>query len=120
MNTKLPAILTAISSFVDVDQTAYPEGAVTLLFSGLELSNSSDSPVYVANIGDECVINAKADTLNTISDGTSYTNADGKAGAIYSCDDLKIKGKGTLNVYEHCEDGIVSKNDLRISTERST
>ncbi|MGN1403356.1 MAG: carbohydrate-binding domain-containing protein [Ruminococcus sp.] len=99
---------------VDVDKTAYPDGAVTLSLSGLTLSNASDSPVYVANIGDECVITAKVDTVNTISDGTSYTNADGKAGAIYACDDLKIKGKGTLNVSGNCEDGIVCKNDLRI------
>lgn len=99
---------------VNVDKTAYPDGVVELDLVGVNLTNTSDSPIYVASIGDECQIVAKKGYENTISDGTSYTNADGKMGAIYSCDDLKIKGSGTLTVNGNCEDGIVSKNDLKI------
>lgn len=99
---------------VDVDKTIYPNDKVELILNNLDLSNTSISPVYVANVGDECVITAKADSNNTITDGTNYTNADGKEGVIYSCDDLKIKGKGILNINANCGDGIVSKNDLRI------
>ncbi len=99
---------------VDVDKTAYPDGVVTLSLAGMSLTNTSDSPVYVAQVGDECVISVKNGTVNTIKDGSSYTNADTSAGAVYSKDDLKIKGKGTLNVYGNCEDGIVSKDDLKI------
>lgn len=99
---------------VDVDKSTYPNDKVELILNGLELSNTSVSPVYVANVGDECVITVKSGSVNTITDGTNYTNADGSVGAIYSCDDLKIKGKGTLNVNANCGDGIVSKNDLRI------
>lgn len=99
---------------VDVDGTAYPDGQVTLNLRGLTLSNSSDSPIYIAQIADECVITVKKDTVNTISDGTDYLNADGDAGAIYSHDDLKFKGKGTLIVNGNCADGIVSKDDIKI------
>lgn len=99
---------------VDVDETAYPNGQVTLNLRGLTLSNSGDSPIYVAQIADECVITVKKDTVNTISDGTDYLNADGDAGAIYSHDDLKFKGKGTLIVNGNCADGIVSKDDIKI------
>ena len=99
---------------VDVDKTAYPEGVVELDLLGVNLTNTSDSPIYVASIGDECQIVSKKGYENTISDGTSYTNADGKMGAIYSCDDLKIKGAGTLTVNGNCEDAIVSKNDIKI------
>ena len=35
-------------------------------------------------------------------------------GAIYSCDDLKIKGTGSLTVNGNCEDAVVCKNDLKI------
>lgn len=97
-----------------MDKSTYPNDKVKLILNGLELSNTSVSPVYVANVGDECVITVKAGSVNTITDGTNYTNEDGSVGAIYSCDDLKIKGKGTLNVNANCGDGIVSKNDLRI------
>lgn len=99
---------------VDVDETAYATGQVTFNFRGLTLSNSSDSPVYIAQIADECVITVKKDTVNTISDGTSYTNADQSTGAIYSLDDLKFKGKGKLVVNGNAGDGIVSKDDIKI------
>ncbi len=99
---------------VDVDKTTYSDGVVELDLVGLNLSNSTTSPIYVAQIGDECQIVAKSGSTNTISDGTSYTNADGGMGAIYSCDDLKIKGSGSLTVNGNAGDGIVSKNDLKV------
>lgn len=99
---------------VDVDKTTYADGKVTLVLSGLELSNESDSPIYVAAIGDEAVFSVKKGTENVISDGTDYTNADESQGAIYACDDIKIKGKGTLTVNGNANDGIVCKNDIKI------
>jgi len=99
---------------VNVDAAAYPNSQVTLNLRGLTLSNQNDSPIYVEQLGDECVITVKKDTVNTISDGTNYTNADQGTGAIYSLDDLKFKGKGTLIVNGNAGDGIVSKDDLKL------
>lgn len=99
---------------VDVDKTAYAEGVVELALKGADLSNSVTSPIYVAQIGDVVEISAKNGYDNIISDGTNYTNADGDMGAIYACDDLKIKGKGNLTVNGNGGDGIVCKNDLKI------
>ena len=99
---------------IDVDETAYDAAQVTVNLRGLTLSNSTDSPIYVNSVSDEFVIAVKKDTVNTISDGKEYTNADGSAGAVYSLDDMKIKGKGTLVVNGNCEDGIVCKDDLKI------
>lgn len=99
---------------VDVDKTAYADGVVELDLMGANLTNTSNSPIYVAQIGDEVQIVAKSGYDNVITDGTSYTNADGGMGAIYSCDDLKIKGSGNLTVNGKAGDGIVSKNDLKV------
>lgn len=107
---------------VNVDKTAEPEGVVTLNLEGVTLSNSSAAPIYVESIGDEAAISVKNGTTNTISDGTSYTdtytdsegNVETINGAIFSRDDLKIKGKGTLIVNGNTEDGIVCKNDLKL------
>ena len=99
---------------IAVDKEAYPEAQVTVNLRGLTLANSSDSPIYAASVGDEFVLTVKKDTVNTISDGQNYKNADEGVGAIYSCDDLKIKGKGTLIVNGNCEDGIVGKDDVKI------
>lgn len=98
---------------VNVDKTAEPEGKVVLNLEGLTLSNSSAAPIYVEAIGDEVQISAKNGTTNTISDGTSHTDtyvdSDGNTntvnGAIFSRDDLKLKGKGTLIVNGNTEDG---------------
>ena len=107
---------------VDVDKTAYPDGVVELDLNGVTMSNESVAPIYVASIGDEVQIVAKNGTVNTISDGAShtdsYTDSDGTTNeinaAIFSRDDLKIKGKGTLIVNGNYQDGIVSKNDLKL------
>ena len=99
---------------VNVDKTAYPESVVELDLAGMSLTNTSTSPIYVASIGDEVQIVAKNGTENTISDGTNYTNADSDQGAIYSMDDIKFKGKGTLTVNGNAADAIVGKDDVKI------
>jgi len=107
---------------VSTDNTVDATAAVTLSFEDLTLSNSSVAPVYVENVGDEVTISVKKGTTNTISDGTShtdsYTNSSGEVkeinSAIFSRDDLKIKGKGTLIVNGNYQDGLVSKNDLKL------
>ena len=99
---------------VDVDKTVYPDGVVELVLSGMSLTNTKDSPIYVASIADEVIITAKNGTENTISDGESYTNADNAAGAIYSKDDIKFKGKGKLTVNGNAAEGIVGKDDIKI------
>ena len=99
---------------VDVDKTAYPDGVVELDLSGMSLTNTKTSPIYVASIADEVVIVAKNGTENTISDGTEYTNADNDTGAIYSKDDIKFKGKGKLTVNGNAADAIVGKDDIKI------
>ena len=111
-----------VQILVDVDKTAYPDGVVELELTGADISNSSTSPIYVKSIGDEVQIIAKGGTVNIISDGTvhteSYTNSDGETvtveGAVFSKDDLKFKGSGTLTVNGNVTDGIVCKNDLKI------
>lgn len=107
---------------VDVDKTTYPEGVVELDLSNASMTNDTSAPIYVASIGDEVQIVAKSGTVNTISDGTSHTDtyvdSDGDTNeinaAIFSRDDLKIKGSGSLTVNGNTEDGIVSKNDIKI------
>ncbi|MDE5768573.1 MAG: carbohydrate-binding domain-containing protein, partial [Oscillospiraceae bacterium] len=107
---------------VNTDNTAEPKAEVILNFEDLTLSNSNAAPVYVENVGKEVTISAKKGTVNTISDGTahtdSYENSDGETkeinAAIFCRDDLKLKGKGKLIVNGNYQDGIITKNDLKI------
>lgn len=101
---------------VNVDKTTYVDGKVKLLLNGVTMTNSSDSPIYVESIDDKVIIETASGTVNTISDGTDYTNADEDAGAIYSKDDLNFKGDGTLIVNGNKLDAIVSKNDIKFKS----
>ena len=113
---------TSAQIVVDVDKTAYPDSVVELDLMGADLSNSTTAPVFVNSIGDEVQIVAKSGTVNTISDGTShtqtYTDSDGNSntveGAIFSRDDIKFKGTGSLTVNGNQDDAIVCKNDIKI------
>jgi len=107
---------------VSTDNTVDPTAAVELSLEGLTLSNDSVAPIFIDNVGDSATLTVKKGTENTISDGTTHTdtyvNSDNETvtvnGAIYSKDDLKIKGKGTLTVNGNYADGIVCKDDLKI------
>lgn len=124
VNITVPSVLevngssTSAQIIVDCDKTTYADGVCELDLTGADLSNSSAAPIYVKQIGDECQIVAKSGSVNTISDGSSHsdTNSSGEAinGAIYSEDDLKIKGQGTLTVNGNYQDGVVCKNDLKV------
>ena len=107
---------------VDVDKTAYPDSVVELDLQDARLTNLETAPIFVNSIGDEVQIVAKAGTSNVISDGTShtqtYTDSDGNSntveGAIFSRDDIKFKGTGSLEVNGNQDDAIVCKNDIKI------
>lgn len=124
VNITVPSVLevngssTSAQIIVDCDKTTYADGVCELDLTGADLSNSTAAPIYVKQIGDECQIVAKSGSVNTISDGSSHsdTNSSGEAinGAIYSEDDLKIKGQGTLTVNGNYQDGVVCKNDLKV------
>ena len=87
---------------VNVDKTTYANGVVELCLKNATLSNATAAPIYVEAIGDEVVLNSSSGTVNTISDGTSHTDtyvdSDGVtntvSGAVFSRDDMKLKGSG--------------------------
>ena len=107
---------------VNVDKTTYADGVVELCLKNATLSNATAAPIYVEAIGDEVVLNSSSGTVNTISDGTSHTDTyvdnDGVTntvnGAVFSRDDLKLKGSGSLTINGNTEDGLVCKNDLKL------
>lgn len=78
---------------------------------------SSDGPAIFIKEADKVFLTAYKDTVNTVSDGTSYSsgyteiNADG---AIFSKADLTVNGEGSLSVTGNYKCGIVSKDDLVI------
>ena len=90
---------------------------VQLYLNNMEITNDSGSAVLVQN-AEKVVITLVDGTVNTITDGTNYTDLDedGKLdAAIFAHDDLTINGSGSLTVYANYSNGIESRDDLKIT-----
>ena len=93
------------------------EEDVTLLLNGVDITCSDSAPIYVVSAANAVIALADG-TNNYITDGYSYTydttDTDEPDAAIFSHDDLKITGSGSLTVEANYNNGIASKDDLDI------
>ena len=87
---------------------------------------SQHSPILVKN-ADKTVLHLVKGTTNVVEDGNGnhlFTTVNGKQdtakAAIYSKDDLNIKGAGSLTVTGNFKNGIQSSNDLKIKNGNIT
>ncbi|MBM7609101.1 hypothetical protein JOD29_002367 [Lysinibacillus composti] len=97
---------------------AEDDGHVRLVLNEAEINSSSSAPIFVQNAG-KTVISLEDDTKNVLSDGDNYvyekSDDDEPNAALFSKDDLTINGSGTLVVNGNFNDGITSKDELKIT-----
>ncbi len=90
---------------------------VRLVLNGADISSNDGPAIYVMNAKKLVVILAEGKT-NSISDGGTYSSVandeNGPHSAVFSMDDLTIIGNGTLNVNANYNNGIYSKDKLKI------
>ena len=84
---------------------------VELILNGCKITSNSYAPIVGYNLSN-FDISAKKDTKNYIID--NRTSEGSFNSAIYSDCDLTIKGKGSLNVTTTLNNGIHTKDDLKI------
>lgn len=90
---------------------------VYLVLDNVTISNSEGPAIYIKS-ADKVFITLKDGTVNSISDGSSYTITDEDStldGAIFSKVDLTINGGGALNLQGNNKHGVVSKDDLVVT-----
>lgn len=101
---------------VDVDKEK-DDKYVHVVFNGISITNSKNSPFAVMGAKDVRIFTAK-DTQNTLTDAATYVFAEAGAtepnAALYSKSDLRLAGEGTLFVKGNYNDGVASKDDLDI------
>ena len=100
--------------YVDSNDITTP---IVINLNGCTITSKTNSPIYILNSESDVEISAKNGTENTIIDRrTTLDENDESQGssAIYSTVDLSIKGKGKLNVVGAVNNGIHSKDDLKI------
>lgn len=88
---------------------------VFLVLNGLSLT-CTDGPAIICENADKLTITLNDNTVNTISDGTGYTQESGEdtGAALFSRDTLIINGTGSLVVNGVYKDGIKSKDGLKL------
>ncbi|MBR3256793.1 carbohydrate-binding domain-containing protein [Candidatus Saccharibacteria bacterium] len=91
-------------------------GIVKLILNGVTVKNSS-GPAILVSEAETVFLETVEGTTNTFSDSSSYKTSDEDICAtVFSKDDLVLQGSGTLIVTGNYEDGIVSKDDLKITS----
>ncbi len=103
------------SLVVDIDKSV-DEGTVYLVLNNASISSTASAPIYVKDAKNVVLI-LENNTTNTVYQGGGVTlNSDNEpSAAIYSNADLTITGGGTLNVTSDYNDGITSKDELKIT-----
>lgn len=96
---------------------ASKEEKVSIILNGVNITCSNSSPIYVKQCK-KAVISLAKGSENIINDGTEYVFADLENeepnAAIFSKDDLIFIGEGSLTVNANFNNGITSKDDLKI------
>lgn len=97
---------------------AEDKSTVRLVLNGVDIHSSTSAPIYVKD-AEKTVISLPKGTENSISDGTQYvyddTEEEEPNSAIFSKDNLTINGEGKLIVEANFNDGIIGKDELRIT-----
>ena len=92
---------------------------VYIVLNGINITSSNSAPIYVKN-ADKTIISLADETENVVEDSTNYVFEDGSAdepsAVIFSKDDLTFIGNGSLTVKGNYNNGITSKDDLRIQS----
>jgi hypothetical protein len=94
------------------------KGIVRIVLNGAEIHNSTTSAIYVEEAG-KTILSLQEGTSNLVSDGKTYVYPDASTdepnAAIFSKDDLTINGTGKLVVQGNFNNGITSKDKLKIT-----
>ena len=87
-----------------------------IVLNGANISCKGSAPIYVKQ-ADKVFLTLANDTTNTLTSTGEYeTSEDNVDAAIFSKDDLTLNGTGTLTVKSESGHGIVSKDDLVVTS----
>lgn len=98
---------------VDVDDSE----KVQIVLDNVSIKNQNNSAIYVKS-ADKVFITMADGSKNTLEDGETYIQNDENTvdGVIFSKSDLTMNGEGNLNIKGNNKHGIVSKDELIITS----
>jgi len=92
-----------------------PDKIVHLVLNGADVTSKSGAAIHLIEAG-KVVVTLQEGTENSVTDAVAYsdTSDDAPTAALFSKADLTINGTGKLSVNGNYNDGIASKDDLKI------
>ncbi|OXS54269.1 hypothetical protein B1A99_27155 [Cohnella sp. CIP 111063] len=92
-----------------------PDKVVHLVLNGADVTSKSGAAIHLVEAG-KVVVTLQEGTENSVTDAAVYsdTSDDAPTAALFSKADLTINGTGKLSVNGNYNDGISSKDDLKI------
>ncbi len=90
---------------------------IQLVLDGAKVNSKTSAAIYIIQ-ADKVFITTAADTENILSNGGEFIAVDDNNidAVIFSKDDLTLNGQGSVTVKSPAGHGIVSKDDLRITS----
>ncbi len=94
---------------------------VRLILNGVSVTSTDSAAIYVRQ-ADKVFVTLADGSVNTLANGGSYNAIDDNNidAVIFSKDDLTLNGTGDLTVNAVCGHGIVSKDDLAVTSGNYT
>lgn len=90
---------------------------IRLILDGVTINSNTGAPIYVKQT-DKLFITLAESSKNVLTNNKKFT-ADGDNNVdavIFSKDDITLNGNGSLEITTNCGHGIVSKDDLKITS----
>ena len=102
---------------VDADKS----DKIQIVLDNVDISSSTSAAIYVKQ-ADKVFITLAADSENILSNGGEFVAIDDNNidAVIFSKDDITINGNGSLTIKSPAGHGIVSKDDLKITSGEYT
>lgn len=91
---------------------------IRLILDGVTINSNTGAPIYVKQT-DKLFITLAESSKNVLTNNKKFT-ADGDNNVdavIFSKDDITLNGNGSLEITTNCGHGIVSKDDLKITSD---
>lgn len=94
---------------VDADE----DELVHLYLAGVDIS-SGRGPAILVEEASKVIVTLVTGTENVLSDSPDYTDYEKRQACLYSVSDLTINGDGSLRVFGYHEDGVRSKDRIKL------